>query len=147
VHPKKTRFSKESVDGRAQAVAQASHGTECLRAWPQMRDLPQELEAMWFRLDWVSIGIIDPPEHAERLHGNLDRLPLALRLDKLAFGLNRATGAQVQNLRLVVVEGARNNELQGIVRGAVRHLHEGKTCFRVASRADPTPNRNRLTYV
>ena len=127
-------------------VAQASHGTECLRARPEMRYLPQELEAVRFRLDWVSVGIIDPPEHAERLHGNLDRLTFALRLNQLAVGLNRATGAQVQNLRLVVVEGARNNELQGIVRGAVRHLHEGKTCFRVASRADPTLNRNRLTH-
>jgi hypothetical protein len=70
----------------------------------------------------VGVGVLDPADDADGARLDLDRLALALALDELAVGLDRAAGGQVGDLVLVVGQVVLGDDLDRVVAGAVVEL-------------------------
>ena len=108
-----------------------------VRARAQVSHLAQILEGRTFGLNWVCLGIVDPPNHFDRVGLHLDRLALPLTLHEHTTRHDRASRRQFPDLALVVRQLRRRHNLDGIEAGAVVHVDERQASLGVAARAHP----------
>ena len=125
------------MDGHGQAVTDAGHGTERVRARAQVGHLAEVLEGVALRRDGVAVRVVDPADDLERLGLQLHALALALGGCQDAADDDRAARRQAQHVGLVVGQGRGRHDLERGEAGAVVDLHEGQPGLRVATGAHP----------
>jgi len=134
---------EELVNRVADAVAQASHGAEGVRARPKVRDGAQELEGGAFLLDGIGVGIAPAVDDDT---GRLDFGRLALRggFQHFAFDGDAAADVELFDFAFVVREIRVGDDLNIAEAGAVIEFDEAEAAFGVAAGADPALQANLL---
>ena len=138
--PVEAAFVEEPVHRLRQAVADARHRAEQVRARPQVRDLAQEFERMRLGLDRIGFRVLDPADDLDRGGLDLEFLPLALRRGQRAGGDHRAAGRQLPDV-VEAGQGLGGHELDRVEAGAVADVDEVQPARRPV-RADPAAHRD-----
>ena len=125
----KPRSWKKRCTARA-AVAHPQHRADRVGARAQVGDLAQELHRVRLLQRVVRVG---PADHAQARRPQLERLPLALRRDQVAFGFHRTARVEPGHLGLVVRELRSRHDLQTGEARAVRDVEEREPALRVAA--------------
>ncbi len=120
IHPEEAVFVEETMDRHGEGVPDPGRCADHVGARAQVGHLAQELHRVRLGLDLGGRG----HDHPGRLH--------------------RAAGGKALDVRGVVVEGRRGDDLDGVEGGAVAHVHEGQPRLGVAPRAHPAAHGDRL---
>jgi len=124
-------------------VAHPGDGANDVRAWAQMRDLPQEFERVRLRLDRIAIRIIDPTDDFDSAGLHLERLTLGRRWHDGADRLDCTAGGEVQYFFVIVDERIGHDDLHRMKGGAVGQMHKRNAGLGIPARAHPTPDDDR----
>src|SRR5690606_17722836 len=108
----------------------------------QVRDLAQELQRMWLRLDGVGLRVLDTADDLDPAGLDLEALALALRLDQLAAGNHLAACGQAIDLGLVVGQAGGRNHLDRRETGAVADIDEAQSGLGIPPGTHPAPDRH-----
>ena len=92
VHPEEAVLVEVAMDGHGQAVPDAGHRADAVRAHAQVGDLAQVLEGVVLGLDRVAVRVVDPADDIDRVGDQLDVLALALRGDERSADGDCAAG-------------------------------------------------------
>ena len=127
---------KEIVNGGAQGIPHAGDGSECIRPRPQVRDLPQELEAVPLFLQRIRLSI-RRTEYRQFRRVQFD--PLSFAGGLLEFAGDAHAGAGGDRLDTFGEAGDRvvDDHLQAPHRTAVVEFQKGERLFRFPFGADP----------
>ena len=93
---------EKTVDRLRDRVPHARQRADHVGARTQVRDLAQEFERVRLRLDRIGIGIVDPPDHANRVGLHLERLAFRRRRHDLPGRLDGAARGQPRHFARVV---------------------------------------------
>ena len=144
VDPEESLLVKEPVNGNAQAVPHAGHGSEGVGPRAEVGHLAQVLEGVTLLLDGVGLRVVHPAHHLDARGGELDRLALSLAGHDGADHRDGAASAQPGDLGVVVRQVTRGDHLDGIEARAVMQVNEREARLRVAARSNPPPHGHRV---